>query len=960
MNSPKSPVIGSGAIRLAFALTIFLSAFLLFLVQPLISKIILPWFGGSTGVWATCMVFFQAMLCLGYGYAHFVQKLSPKAQRWCHWTLLGLACLCLPVMPGEAWKPVDGNYPSWRILTILFLKTGLPYLALSATGPLLQSWHVRLFPESRVYRLYALSNVASLTSLLLFPLWFERTLTSNSLSNVWSILFFCFVAGCGFVAYLASQVHRTQPTTTVGDSPVQAVGRSVAPWPIDYVLWLVLPAFASFLLVGATSHLCQDIASTPFLWILPLCLYLLSFILCFDAPRWYVRRVYVVLGLIGLYGVIAMRDLGDSDTLKEGWLINGTLPLSAPILHAFNWYEPSTTATVTWAEWFRHQVERGNFHFDLIGQIVTHCLALFSIFMICHGELVKRKPAPSYLTVFYLTLSIGSAIGSGFVSLVAPSIFDSIWEWWFGLIVSVGLLCLLLFEYWPNRTADFSFAKTYFFFVLPSLVVLAVTVFQNSTLPLELAKKFSTTTASLVSSQTSPSDATDVTDPLADLTALNPPSGFDLASAIPKSMAVTLLLMIFVMAVLAGSSWLRGKAASRWMAWAVVNFTTIGLVAFYLRDSLQFSIPNVLEKPSAITELTNLDNVVWRDRNFYGALSIEEDDDRFLLQHGRITHGTQYLDNPRRSAPTTYYSENSGVALAIDHVANRSNVHIGAVGLGTGTLASFAVPTWKGSDGGPTNSRYRMTIYEINPLVVDLSEKDRPKLSDPWFVYVKDARKRGAQVDIVLGDARLMMERQETQGFDVLAVDAFSGDSIPTHLLTDEAMKIYMRHLKADGVLAIHISNRYLDLEPVCKALATKYNYRVRVVEDDTESDGYSSTWVLLSLDESLIGVLDEQREQARPISPKNGILWTDAFTSLYEVLINDDYDDAVETIAASTWFQSVVAQDASSEIFFRPKLWRDGWTYCQAQGEKSNFEVRVRDNRLEVKKEDGSWDKPS
>jgi hypothetical protein len=325
-------------IRGAFGLTIFLSAFLLFLVQPLISKIILPWFGGSTGVWATCMVFFQVMLCLGYAYAHFIQRLPLSVQRWCHWGLLGLGLFCLPVMPGEVWKPEDGNSPTLRILLILLIKTGLPYLALSTTGPLLQAWYARLFPESKTYRLYALSNVASLASLLLFPVWFERTMTLNGISTFWSAVFVLFVLGCGFVAYCVSQVgvpvgHSiSYPMTREG----QADPNCIAPKSWHSILWLILPAFASFLLVSGTSHLCQDIASTPFLWILPLCLYLLSFILCFDAPHWYVRRFYVVLGLFGLYGVIAMRELGDTEILTTGWLVNGSTSLLGPLWDGLN------------------------------------------------------------------------------------------------------------------------------------------------------------------------------------------------------------------------------------------------------------------------------------------------------------------------------------------------------------------------------------------------------------------------------------------------------------------------------------------------------------------------------------------------------------------------------------------------------------------------------------------------
>ena len=441
----------------AFAATIFLSAFLLFLVQPLISKIILPWFGGSTGVWATCLVFFQTMLCLGYAYAHFIQWLPIRTQRWCHWGLLTLGLVCLPVMPSETWKPLDGNDPAYKIFIILLLKTGLPYLALSATGPLLQAWYARIFPEARIYRLYALSNIASLSSLLLFPLWFERTMTLSGLSTFWSAFFIAFVVCCGFVAYQVSVHHLIDLKSTPVLLPdINSAAKStpqLAPLPRHYLLWIALPAFASFLLLAGTNHLCQDIASTPFLWILPLCLYLLSFILCFDAPRWYVRRVYVIMGLVGIYGVIAMRELDDAELLSQGWLANGIIPFTSPLLQVFDWYTPSVAATTTWADWFQAQSQHATLKINLVGQIFMHCVALFAIFMLCHGELAQRKPPARYLTAFYLMISIGGAIGSALVSFAAPMIFPAIWEWLFGLMLSVVFLCGLLFH-WKVRDED--------------------------------------------------------------------------------------------------------------------------------------------------------------------------------------------------------------------------------------------------------------------------------------------------------------------------------------------------------------------------------------------------------------------------------------------------------------------------------------------------------------------------
>lgn len=936
-----------GLVRFVFGLTIFLSAFLLFLVQPLISKIILPWFGGSTGVWATCMVFFQVMLCVGYAYAHFIQRLPLKTQRWCHWGLLGVGLFCLPVMPGEGWKPVDGNFPTLRILTLLLLKTGLPYLALSATGPLLQSWYARLFPDSRTYRLYALSNVASLVSLLLFPLWFERTMTSWVLSLVWSIAFVVFVLGCGFVAFCVSQSRfASLPVDRLSEESGDSVASS-APNFLNYLSWLILPAFASFLLVAGTSHLCQDIASTPFLWILPLCLYLLSFILCFDAPHWYVRRVYVVLGLIGLYGVCAMHGLSDSETLAEGYLVHGSLPMLAPIWDGLNWYTPTAPPLKESAAWFRNQVLPGKFHVDLIGQIALHCLALFAVFMICHGELTKRKPPAKYLTAFYLMISIGGAIGSASVSFLAPLLFKGIWEWWFGLTLCVVFLCLLLFQWRPDNDAGEAFTFRYFLFVLPALVILGTTLFQNSSFPLSMAV--------LIEKGGAASEAVldDGTGELSEDQALTVK-----ARRLSKPLAYGLLIVLCFVSVVGLAAVLMKTSKGRWYRWSVVNAAAFGIVVFYARDALMFSVPNLFEESSVVSDLTNDDNVVWRGRNFYGSLTIEESSNVRTLQHGRIVHGTQQLDGPKRSQPSTYYAvPDSGVSLAMEHVSQRPTIHLGAVGLGTGTLASFAAPNWSyrstlaiNPEWGP---KYRFTVYEINPLVVELSEAEKP-----WFCYLADARERGAEVNIVLGDARLMMERQEPQNFDVLAIDAFSSDAIPVHLLTDEAMTIYRRHLRDDGILAIHISNRYLDLEPVCKALARKHRYDVRVVEGEGE-DAYSSTWVLLTRDVSLTTQLDETAESSRGISQKAAVNWNDAFSSLYEVLIDSDFDEAVLSISGSKWYRELKTKQPYLEIEFVPRWWKDEWTYCRtidpADPKYLSQEIRFRDWKLQAK-ENGGW----
>ena len=951
-------------LSIAFASTIFLSAFLLFLVQPLISKIILPWFGGSTGVWATCLVFFQSMLCLGYAYAHFLQRLPIQTQRWCHWGLLTLGLVCLPVMPAESWKPLDGNDPAFKIFFILLLKTGLPYLALSATGPLLQAWYARIFPEAKTYRLYALSNIASLSSLLLFPLWFERVLTSNGLSLVWSILFVCFVAFCGLIAYRVSKTNATI-FLTASTKALETEGHAKSavqssPPPRHYLLWLALPAFASFLLLAGTNHLCQDIASTPFLWILPLCLYLLSFILCFDAPRWYVRRFYVVLGLIGLYGVIAMRELDDAELLSQGWLANGIIPFASPLLQALDWYTPSVLTNSTWASWLESQVQKATLNIDLIGQIFMHCLTLFSVFMVCHGELAQRKPSARFLTAFYLMISIGGAIGSILVSLVAPLIFPAIWEWLFGLTLSVVAFCGLLFRGRFRDDDRFAYRNRYICFVIPVLLVSGMVLWQNSRLPLQLASRLE---AKLTPSETMPTDDQQFEEMF---DAIASDQSYKTISAtsglLPSYYAIVGMLLLLILAGL-GAFELRRQSAGRYLLkWTIVNLVAIIFVAFYLHDIFKFAPEELYKGNQANDQYFEKDSDVWRGRNFYGALTIKQtenlhfpDDSRRSLQHGRIVHGTQYIEGQNRSLPTTYYSEASGVGLAIEHVSHRLNVHVGAIGLGTGSLAAYAARNSSHAamkaDASNARREFELTIYEINPLVVSLSQGE-----DPWFTYLSDATQRGAKIEIVLGDARLTMEREKPRKFDVLAVDAFSGDSIPTHLLTDEAMFVYIRHLQSDGILAIHISNRYLDLEPVCKSLARKYGFIARAVEaeGDTHIDAFTSTWVLLTKDVSLTERLDDVEQTARPLNVKPGILWTDAYSSVYEVLLNPEADKAIDVITETHWYQKASTTRSEIELKHLSMWWRDGWTYFRTwpacDDSTMDYDLRVQDSRLEVR----------
>ena len=375
-----------------YAGAIFLGAFLLFLVQPIIAKQILPWFGGSAAVWATCMVFFQVVLLAGYAYADLTtRRLTPKRQVALHVGLLVVSLLVLPITPSAAWKPLGDENPSWRILGLLAVTIGPPYLLLSTTSPLLQAWFARRFLHTAPYRLFALSNLASLLALLAYPVLIEPWVSTATQSMTWSVLYALFALLCGYAAI--SSARGAMPAPAPG--PSAAAPGEAAPSGVQQLIWLILPAMASFLLLAVTNHICQNVASLPFLWILPLGLYLGTFILCFDHPRWYRRNVFLVLAAI--------------------------------VLPWMGWYSDSL---------------------DLKLVVPMYLAGLFVCCMFCHGELALLKPAPRYLTTYYFMISLGGALGGLLVGLAAPYLLAGYFELAIGLVA-----CALLLLYRTARIA---------------------------------------------------------------------------------------------------------------------------------------------------------------------------------------------------------------------------------------------------------------------------------------------------------------------------------------------------------------------------------------------------------------------------------------------------------------------------------------------------------------------------
>ena len=767
----------------AYALTIFTGAFLLFQLQPLIGKYILPWFGGGPGVWTTCMLFFQVLLLGGYAYAYLTSRwLKPRKQVVVHLILLAAALALLPITPSDAWKPHGAGNPTLQILTLLAVCLGLPYFVLSATGPLIQQWFSRAKPGVSPYRLYALSNLGSLLALVSYPFFFETHFTRKIQAGLWAWGLVVYVVCCGFCAVrlwkseasgLKSKVQSPRSNVQSqesegGDTPAPATYSR--PSTLNRLLWLLLPACASVLLLATTNKLCQDVAVIPFLWVLPLALYLLTFIICFDSPRWYVRFPFT-LALIAALGGLCWALSNGSDLV-------------------------------------------------LSKQVALYCGGLFICCMVCHGELYRLKPDPRRLTEFYLMIAAGGALGGLFVAVAAPLVFTDYFELHWGLFLC-GLLFLVVCATDAGRSPKSEVRSPMWDpwrWIACTLALLAFVGLDRLLVWLPEHTK-----------------------------------------ALSKDYSTDLRIGILPIIVLAAGYWFVSRKYKSFQHWRLLSCTwlSLGMIA------LGVALWNQAHDSGS--------EQVSRSRNFYGVLTVYEHEKNvplshyFLLQHGRITHGLQFVDPVQSTWPISYYGPDSGIGLGVGALAIGPR-RIGVVGLGTGTMAAF----------GRAGDYLR--FYEINPQV--------QAVATSWFHYLPKCL---GKVEVALGDARLTLEREAPQHFDLLVLDAFSSDAIPVHLLTKEAFDVYGRHLNTNGIIAVHISNHYLDLEPVVVNLARQFGYKLASIdceENDEEWWLYGSTWILLSHSEQVLnrpairnaaGIVKAHSDRVP--------LWTDDFASLFQIL---------------------------------------------------------------------------
>jgi hypothetical protein len=766
-----------------FICTIFLGSSLLFLVQPMIAKMVLPLLGGTPAVWNTCMVFFQATLLLGYLYVHAVTRWLRRGQQAAlHAALLMASLVALPVgLAAHDDPPADGLPILW-LARVLVFSVGVPFFVVSTTGPLLQRWFARSGRPGAhdPYFLSVAGNVGSIAALIAYPAGVERMLRLSEQASLWATLYGAFVVlmvGAIAVAYRQSSGARAEQArplqSWVADDRLSSVGAELAP-PLDisiggagvlprvgqttvYARWIALAFIPSSLMLGLTTYLTTDVAPVPLFWILPLTLYLASFALVFARrvvlPHALMVRALPMLALVLVTVIVFASQLPP--------------PIQAPL----------------------------------------HLLTFFVAAMVCHGELARRRPAGAQLTAFYLCMSAGGVLGGLFNALIAPIAFRTVVEYPLAIVLACAAR--------PS----------------PRALIAAASNREN---PENLSN---------------PENPENRANPALDL-------------LIPLGLGA---LMLAAPATLGGAT----NPVPVLLVYAVLTLFCFSLKGRPLRFALSLGALMI----ATTTYVGAHQDVEYRGRSYFSVYKVASDPVRHLrlLVHGRIVHGAQSLDATHRREPLTYYHRTGPIGQAFATFSGAfAKPRVGVVGLGAGSLAAYAEPA------------QRWTFYEIDPAIAALARDPR------YFTYLRDAR---TDVRIVLGDARLSLAKEPAGALDLLVVDAFGSDTIPVHLLTREAVALYFKNLQPHGVLAFHISNRYLDLRPLLGDLARDAGLDLLAQEDTKlpEADlivgKAPSTWVLMTRTREDFGVLTADARW-HPLPPRaRATVWTDDFSNPLSVM---------------------------------------------------------------------------
>jgi len=712
---------------LLFAAAMFANALLLFLVQPMFAKLLLPRFGGSPAVWTTCMLFFQSALLAGYAYSHSVVKLRKSWQQAAvHLAVMALPLLTLPIAV-SATMSAAGN-PIASVLWLSTVAVGAPFFALATSAPLLQRWFAATHRRTSVdpYFLYAASNIGSFASLILYPTVIEPALELSTQTRVWSVGYAMAVAltlVCAVVMWRRTPGTFSEPAASSGEDA------DIVTWS-RRARWIALAFVPSSLMLAVTAYISTDIAAVPLLWVVPLAIYLITFVVTFSS---YAPRVVSVC----------------------------------------NRYFPLVLLYLTW-------LLTSEARLQLAPMTAMHLVAFFYLAVLCHGYLSGDRPSTTHLTDFYLSLAVGGALGGVFNSLLAPLIFTSVLEY------PIALACgIFLLTFRPDTPALRSTPRWWLQPVLVAVLTVVALKWPGTGIPIALLTWGLLMAAVLVCFS---------------------------VSRQRRRLGVCVLLMLGLYVVLGG----RGSI-----------------------------------------------DVAYASRTFFGSYRVVSDPEHrsFTLFHGTTIHGRQDIGSRE---PLTYYHRGSPIAQVF---ATRAGTvkSVGAVGLGTGTLAAYVEPG------------QQWTFYEIDPEVERIARDPR------YFTHLDRC---GASCRVVIGDARLSLQ-QRTDTHDLIVLDAFSSDSIPIHLLTREAVQIYLSRLKPNGVLAIHVSNNHLDLLPVVAGamrelkLAGRFQFQG---SSDLITGKYGSQWTALARSEAALGALATDGSWKHlPASDERA--WTDDFSNIWRVI---------------------------------------------------------------------------
>ncbi len=711
-----------------YTLTLFLSAWLLFWVEPLVAKMLLPLLGGTPAVWNTSMMFYQCLLLGGYWYAHLITRyLNVRYQISLHIILLIVATFTLPIVIPYYFTSPNINYPLVWLLSALTLMIGAPLFLLCATAPLLQHWFsITKHPDAKdPYFLYAASNLGSMLALLAYPFFLERFLTLNQQSIRWSI-FYGILILC--IAFCASFLQKNNRVDRHNSQRTEKLSLKLQ------LYWIALAFIPSSLLLAVTTFLTTDVASIPLLWIIPLIIYLLTFILTFSHQT-FLRRHFLIR------------------------------------------LEPLLIAMVILVLFLMRQ----NLNFNLLSSFGIQLLGFFVISMVCNGQLAHTRPHVNKLTIFYLWIAVGGLLGGIFNALIAPAIFNDVWEYPLVLLFATFLKPPLS----EKKSLFFNFIFTLIVLILSLKIIFALDI-KDLTTKIEIYI-------------------------------------FIIANA---------LLVFFNQ-----KPWRYGLA--------------ITLLLFFGYFIIPPKYPPLLKV-----------------RSFFGTYKITQQKQWgiHMLWHGTTLHGVQFLDPTKQKLPTTYYPP---LQTIFDNISKTPR-NIAVIGLGVGSTACYRRP------------QDQLTFFEIDPVIEKIARDTH------YFTYLKLC----PPTAIILGDARLTIQKEPPHSYDLIIVDAFSSDSIPMHLLTQEALIIYLTKLKPNGLLVFHISNRYLKLTPILGRLAQQlqlniiegqFNPNKIVREKNQESP---SLWIILSRNSAILLPILEKTPNWQVIKtdPKTP-LWRDDFSNIFSTL---------------------------------------------------------------------------